>query len=82
MMQLSHASTLNNILQRRQNDTQLVPTAIATIPQIRMTRRIAGEYTLNDTELHKFFPDSIGMVSDWRQRGPVYEVPFSTLYSQ
>ena len=22
------------------------------------------------------------MVSDWRKRGPVYEVPFSTLYSK
>ena len=22
------------------------------------------------------------MVSDWRKRGPVYEVPFSTLYSR
>ena len=32
--------------------------------------------------MHKFFDDSIGMVSDWRTRGPVYEVPFSTLYSR
>ena len=37
---------------------------------------------LDDTEAHKFFADSIGMVSDWRKRGPVYEVPFSTLYSK
>jgi ATP-dependent helicase/DNAse subunit B len=81
MVQLSHASTLNNVLQRRQKDPSLVPTSIATIPQIRMTRRIVGEYTLHDTQMHKFFPDSIGMVSDWRKRGPIYEVPFSTLYS-
>lgn len=46
-----------------------------------MTRRIVGEYTLSDSEMHKYFDDSIGMVSDWRKRGPVYEVPFSTLYS-
>ena len=81
MVQLSHASTLNNVLQRRQKDPSLVPTSIATIPQVRMTRRIVGEYTLHDTEMHKFFPDSIGMVSDWRKRGPIYEVPFSSLYS-
>ena len=31
--------------------------------------------------MHTFFEDSIGMVSDWRKRGPIYEVPFSTLYS-
>lgn len=81
MMQLSHAATLNHVKNARQNDGTLVPTSIATIPQIRMTRRIVGEYTLSDSEMHKYFDDSIGMVSDWRKRGPVYEVPFSTLYS-
>lgn len=82
MMQLSHASTLNNVVLKRNNDETIVPTTIATTPQIRMTRRIMGEYTLHDTEQHKYFADSIGMVSDWRKRGPVYEVPFSTLYSK
>lgn len=82
MMQLSHASTLNNVVLKRNNDETIVPTTIATTPQIRMTRRIVGEYTLHDTEQHKYFADSIGMVSDWRKRGPVYEVPFSTLYSK
>lgn len=82
MMQLSHAVTLEHLRQHRQVDSSLVPTAIATIPQVRMTRRLRGEYTLQDTEVHKYFPDSVGMVSDWRKRGPVYEVPFSTLYSK
>ncbi len=81
MMQLSHSATLNSIIEKREADSTLIPTAIATIPQIRMTRRIVGEYTLDDTEAHKFFADSIGMVSNWRKRGPVYEVPFSTLFS-
>lgn len=80
-MQLSHTSTMNHILNARQEDPTLVPVTMATTPQIRMTRRIAGEYTLHDTEMHKYFEDSIGMVSDWRKRGPVYEVPFRTLYS-
>lgn len=82
MMILSHASTLNDIKKKRINDEKLMPTTIATTPQIRMTRRIAGEYTLNSKEMHKFFEDSVGMVSDWRKRGPVYEVPFTTLYSK
>lgn len=80
--QLSHASTLNHVLRKRETDPDLVPTAIATIPQVRMTRKIVGEYVLHDTEMHREFPDSIGMVSDWRKRGPVYEVPFATLYSR
>lgn len=82
MVIASHASTLNDICKRRQKDPSLVPTCIATIPQIRMTRRICGEYTLHDTQMHTYFADSIGLVSDWRKRGPVYEVPFSTLYSK
>jgi len=81
MMQYSHASTLNDIRKKRRSDPSWVPTAIATMPQLRMTRRIQGEYTLDDGEMHKYFADSVGMVSDWRKRGPIYEVPFSTLYS-
>ena len=82
MVRLSHAATLQDILRRRETDGTVVPTAIATVPQVRMTRRIAGEYTLHDAEVHTYFADSIGMVSDWRRRGPIYEVPFSTLYSR
>jgi len=82
MQQISHTATMNHLLKRRENDSTIVPTSIASIPQIRMTRRIAGEYTLADTEVHKYFEDSVGMISDWRKRGPVYEVPFGTLYSK
>lgn len=81
MMCMSHAATLKDLYKKREADHEIQPVTIPTVPQIRMTRKIVGEYTLHDTEQHKFFEDSIGMVSDWRKRGPVYEVPFSTLYS-
>lgn len=81
MVQLSHGAVLEDIKKRRLKVSDLVPTSIATIPQIRMTRKLVGEYVLHDTEEHKYFEDSVGMVSDWRKRGPVYEVPFKTLYS-
>ena len=82
MVQLSHASTLVDIKKKRKTDPTILPTTIATTPQVRMTRKIVGEYALDDKEAHKYFEDSIGMVSDWRKRGPVYEVPFRTLYSK
>ncbi len=82
MMQLSHASTLNDIIKKREKDDSVFPVTIATTPQVRMTRKIVGEYILHDTEMHTYFEDSIGMVSDWRKRGPIYEVPFRTLYSK
>lgn len=81
MMQLSHTSALKDLQKQRQVDATTIPTTIATIPQIRMTRRIDGEYTLHDAEVHTHFTDSVGMVSDWRKCGPVYEAPFRTLYS-
>lgn len=77
----SHASTLNDIIRRRKEDPTLIPTMLATLPQIRMTRRIVGEYTQDIAEEHVGYADSIGMIANWRRRGPVYEVPFRTLYS-
>lgn len=82
MVQLSHKCVLNNIIKKRENDSTYCPTLISSIPQIRMTRRIVGEYTLDDNESHKHFDDSIGLIANWKKRGPIYEVPFSTLYSK
>ncbi len=81
MVRASHKLVLNNWLERREKDESSVISTIATIPQVRMTRRIVGEYTMAYDEMHKHFDDSIGMVSDWRKRGPIFEVPFRTLYS-
>lgn len=81
MTRLSHEQILHDWLKRRENDPAAVVSTIATIPQVRMTRRIIGDYTLTYDEMHKRFDDSIGMVSDWRKRGPVFEVPFRTLYN-
>lgn len=79
---LSHKKTLEHWLKTREADKDAVISTIATIPQIRMTRKIVGEYELAQTEMHTFFEDSIGMVSNWKKRGPVYEVPFRTLYNK
>lgn len=80
MMQLSHQTTLEHWLKKRETDPTSVISTIATTPQIRMTRKLMGEYTLAHTQAHTYFEDSIGMVSNWKKRGPVYEVPFRTLY--
>lgn len=82
MMQVSHSFILDKVLEKKANDNSYIPVTIPTIPQIRMTRRIDGVYTMDDTEVHKFFEDSVGLFSDWRKRGPVYELPFRTLYGE
>ena len=77
----AHDQILHNWLERRKAHPSTVISTVATIPQVRMTRRLVGDYTLAYDEMHNHFDDSIGMVSDWRKRGPIFEVPFRTLYS-
>lgn len=82
MVCLSHKKTFEHWIKKRESNPSAVISTIATIPQIRMTRKIVGEYELAHTEMHTFFEDSIGMVSNWKKRGPIYEIPFRTLYNK
>lgn len=82
MMILAHKNILNHFLKKRESDPSAWLATLPTVPQVRMSRKILGEYAQSDKEMHTYFSDSIGMVSDWRKRGPVYEVPFRTLYSK
>ncbi len=77
----SHARSLAAFLKAGNVSEQHSLTTLAAIPQLRMTRRLAGEYTEDDTQMHERFYDSIGMVGDWRKRGPVYEIPLRSLYT-
>ena len=80
MTYLSHRTVLHDWLKAREKDESTAIATLATTPQIRMTRKLLGEYELSHTEEHTYFEDSVGMVSNWKQRGPVYEVPLRTLY--
>ena len=82
MVCLSHKTILEHWIKKRESNTNAVISTIPTIPQIRMTRKIVGEYELSHKEEHIYFEDSIGMVSNWKKRGPVYEIPFRTLYNK
>lgn len=81
MVSLSHQSTYQDWKGKRAQDSSVWPVTMATIPQVRMTRKIVGEYILTTEEMHTHFEDSIGMISNWKRRGPIYEVPFRTLYN-
>lgn len=80
MVCLTHGEVLESFLKRGGIGPNHALATLATIPELRMTRRVDGLYTLDDMEMFKSFEDSIGMVSDWRKAGPVYEIPFRTLY--
>ena len=81
MVCLSHESLYENWKEKRETDATIWPVTMPTMPLVRMTRKIVGEYVLGKEEMHTYFEDSVGMIGDWRKRGPAYEVPFRTLYS-
>lgn len=80
MMQLSHAETLKHVLKKREKDPDCMPVTMASVPQVRMTRRIVGKSTMSVQDDRREYKDSIGMIGNWKKRGPVYEIPFSCLY--
>ena len=80
MVQLSHDQILRQVMERRKTDPSYVPATVATIPQLRMTRRIAGISTMDTADDHVEKPDSIGLIGNWKKAGPVYAVPFSALH--
>jgi hypothetical protein len=82
MMQLSHSFVMQDFLAKTEGKKNAYPVTVATIPQVRMTRKLVGEYVLDESEAHTFKEDSVGMVSDWRKRGPVFEIPFGALYGK
>ena len=81
LLYTSHSVSLKDIRESRRRDVSYEPVTLATMPQVRMTRRFSGVYTLKEQEKNVHFADSIGMVADWRKKGAVYEIPFRCLYA-
>ena len=81
MVQYSRQGMMRDVLKRMGTDPDFVPTSMATIPDVRMTRRFVGAYTQDISEIGVRYPDTVGIFPNWKKAGPVYELPFSTLYS-
>ncbi|MBQ8570554.1 MAG: FAD-dependent oxidoreductase [Kiritimatiellae bacterium] len=47
-----------------------------------MTRRIVAPYTMTEVDNHRWHDDAVGIFPDWRKAGPVYALPYSSLYAQ
>lgn len=81
MLQMAHEHILKSYEKNSKEHDCYSLVTIPTMPQLRMTRRLIGAYTLDTSEEDKVFTDSIGLISNWKKRGPIYEIPFGTLYS-
>ena len=75
-----HRKMYDDILARRAEDESYYPVTMSTIPLVRMSRRLCGAYTMDESEERVRFPDSIGMTGDWRNRDRAFELPFRSLY--
>ena len=82
LLLLSHEAVLKDIIEMKKEKPAMEPVSIAGMPQLRMTRCMQGEYELKETDNDVDFPDSVGMIADWRKRGMVYEIPYRSLYSK
>ena len=69
------------LLEQMKADPSLVPASLPGMAQLRTSRRIEGAYELSDKDANTHFEDNIGGTGDWRRPGPVYEIPYRTLYT-
>jgi hypothetical protein len=66
-------------LRIRSSKSHIYPILIPTIPSFRMTRRLKGAYELTLDDDKRAFDDAIGMIGNWRRRGPSYAIPLRCL---
>lgn len=62
--------------------SKIYPVKLPLMPNFRKTYALETEFILKDGENNRPFEDSIGLLPDWRKAGPVWEVPFRTLYTR
>ncbi len=64
---------------KKENRTSRDIVTLPTMPQLRTTRRIDGDYTLLESDKYRHFEDSIGAIGDFERRDFLYEIPYRTL---
>lgn len=69
-------------LQKNDRTAMRYPLIIPTLPQLRMTRRLVGQYELRSEDEGKSFQHTVCKTGDWRKSGPVYNIPLSCLYGK
>lgn len=84
----SHDAIYNHYLKNSKLSEEHMLTAIASTPQVRMTRRIDGVTALDWSDSYVRIKDSVGMFGNWRSsgtkanRGEKWELPYSALYGR
>ena len=79
MMLLSHRHTLSHFQTLLARNPRAEIASIASIPQLRMTRRLRGFSQPDHDQPRREYPDCVGLIGDWRRRGAAYQIPLSML---
>ncbi len=82
MVRMAHNEVLSEFLKKGGVSEEHSLSAIAGVPQLRMTRRVVGVKEMTCDNEGKREDTSIGVISNWKKRGPVYEVPYECLYGK
>lgn len=56
-------------------------TALPTMPQLRTTRHITAACSVQESDVNREQPDSVGAVADFQTPGEWYEIPYRALYN-
>ena len=75
----SHDATYRHFLRKGDLGDNHYLATMASIPQVRMTRGLDSGFALDVIHDKVRFEDSVGLFSNWKKRGPVYELPYRIL---
>ncbi len=78
----SHNALLHHFLRRGELSERNMLANIATVPQLRMTRRLRTASEIKESDAFRHFADSVGMFGNWRKRGPAFELPYAALHGK
>ena len=78
----SHDATYRHFLRKGDLGENHYLATMASIPQVRMTRGLDTGFALDVSHDKVHFDDSVGLFSNWKKRGPVYELPYRILHGK
>lgn len=78
----AHDAAYRHFIHKGKLSADHVFATMATIPQVRMTRRLCANAEMDISHDKLFAVDSVGLFGSWRKRGPVFELPYGCLHGR
>lgn len=84
MLIFSRSRMVDDVEKLRQlhNEPGIIPVSLASIQQLRMTRRVDGVETFLYENVEKRCETSIGCIGNWHKIGGGHEIPYGSLFGR